>query len=438
MGLITFNKKKVTLRINSEELMKLRQRYANYTDSDGKIIQTCVEDCIMNQAFWLKSKRKRTAYETYKFVSCNRDVHDTIVSVRLECSAIDFIGKYYHADENYDIKPCTTTAIRCCIADVCDDVSTHQKLTFKDSIMYMMGQKNPTMLKFLEESFASVRAEHDINGYIELFGGTANVLLHMDTTDVEYLNDNSIDLIGLLKTIKEYPYFFKLALWQLGLSRESFKFAKEFIKTTKKTIKDNNLPTKSYRFKVEYYTYFFYMRYLSFMGTGHTFLDSKTLEAYRKHLDLINLLSERLANVNIKKRDAVYFGECLWKKFNIRNHIVYIDSPYLCTENYYKMNRKDKSTFDNHRGLRNLAEKLRGNGNYVFISYRITASETMKNKGTTSEKICKRLDELYCNRGFYYRLQPLPNGQVEILLSTVELQPSTEYDKPLTEKEVVL
>lgn len=438
MSLITFNKKKVTLRINSDELMKLRQHYDNYTDNYGKLIQRCVKDCILEQAFWLNSKRRRTAEKTRKLVSNNRKPHETIVEVRLEYAALDFINNYYFDDENYTLIPCTTTAIRCCIADVCDDVSTHRELQFQDSIMYMMGQKNPTMLKFLEESFASVRAEHDIKGYTELFGGTANVLLHMDTTDVEYLNDNSNDLIGLLKTIKEYPYFFKLALWQLELSRKSFKFAKEFIKTAKKTIKDNNLPTKSYSFKVEYYAYFFYMRYLSFMGTGHTFLDNKTLEAYRKHLDLINLLSERLVNVNIKKRDAVYFGECLWKKFNIRNHIVYIDSPYLYSESYYKMNRKDKSTFDNHRGLRNLAEKLRDNGNYVFTSYRITASETMKNKGTTSEKICKRLDELYCNRGFYYRLQPLPKKQIEILLSTVELQPSTKYDKPLFKKEVIL
>ena len=438
MSLITFNKKKVTLRISSKELIKLRQHYGNYTDSNGKLIQTCVKDCILNQAFWLKSKRKRTVEKTRAVVSNHPKSHETIVEFRLEYTAIDFIREYYYADENYNLIPCTSTAIRCCIADVCDDVSTHQELRLQDSMMYMMGQKNPTMLKFLEESFASVRTDHNIEGYVELFAGTANVLLHSENADVEYLNDNSNDLINLLRTIQQHPYLFKLALWQLGLSKESFQFAKEFFKNVKDNNKDNNLPTKSYRFKVEYYAYFFYMRYLSFKGTGHTFLDNKTIEAYRKHLDLINLLSERLTNVHIKKRDALYFGECLWKKLCIRNHIVYIDSPYIGTEDYYQMNRKNKSIFYDHSGLRNLVEKLRKNDNYAFVSYRITASETMKKKGITSEVICRRLDSLYCNRGFYYRLQPLPKGQVEILLCTVEILGWTKYNKPLLEKGGVL
>lgn len=438
MGLITFNKEKVTLRINSEELKQLRQHYGNYSDSNGKIIQICVEDCIMNQAFWNKSKRRRTAEDTRALVSSNRNSHETIVEVRLEYAALDYVRTYYYADENYELVPCTTTAIRCCIADVCDNVSTHTELKLHDSIMYMLGQKNPTMLEFLEASFASISSRYDVDGYVELFGGTANVLIHMDNMEIEYLNDNSNDLIGLLKTIKEYPYFFKLFLWQLGLSKENFDDAKAFVKTIKKHIGDKNLPTKSKKLIVEFYARFFYMRYLSYMGTGHTFLDKKTISAYRKHLDLINLLSERLKKVNIKKRDALYFGKSLWKKVSIKKHIIYIDSPYIATETYYRMNRKDKSTFSSHSALRNLVEKLRDIGNFVFISYRITASETMKKKGITSEKICKKLDTLYCNRGFYYHLQPLPKGQIEILLSTVEFLNSTKYDKPLAEQEVVL
>ena len=423
MGIIRLEKGKFSIRASPRTLNQLRVHFEAYSYSEGELIQTCIMDAILNQMFYSKSKRKRTAEETRKLVSTYTESRDCVVHFRLEHAAIDFICDFYFDDSHYNLKPSITTAILCCIADVCDDVALDDQLTLKDKLMYMIGQKNETMLKFLKESFQSLYPKYPIKGYAELFCGTANVLLHMDKMNVEFLNDNSDDLIALLRTIKEYPYLFKVALWQLELSRDTFVYAKNYTK--------EHQTTESLLSNVEYFAYFWFKRYTSLRGTGHTFSYSNSLVAYREHLDIISPISKRLENVTLKNNDAIYFGNYLHKELKIKDYIVYIDSPYIFTESYYKINRKDNSVFNGHLRLRNLVEKFRDNGNYAFVSYRITVSETMKNKGITSEKICKRLDTLYCNRGFYYRLQPLPKGQVEILLCTVNFHNSIKYDTPL-------
>ena len=76
--------------------------------------------------------------------------------------------------------------------------------------------------------------------------------------------------------------------------------------------------------------------------------------------------------------------------------------------------------------------------NVCVITYRVTASETMKNKGCTAEVIKRKLDELSLNRGFYIAFKPLKRtrGQFEILISSEQFDGSTPYTSSLVEMEV--
>ena len=112
--------------------------------------------------------------------------------------------------------------------------------------------------------------------------------------------------------------------------------------------------------------------------------------------------------------------------------------PYINTEHYYKINQSNKkcSVFFNHTTLRNVVEKFRKD-NVCLLSYRITASSSALKKNKDAEKFIRAyLDKLYLNRKYFYALNKLKNGQVEIILSTHFLSGFEEYNTSLIEKEV--
>lgn len=162
---------------------------------------------------------------------------------------------------------------------------------------------------------------------------------------------------------------------------------------------------------------------------NHKKKNMKQTYFFRK-LDTISVISKRLENVTIKKNDALYFSKSL---FNSEHQLIYIDAPYIKSEEHYKMNNKKNTAFSSHTALRNKVEKLRNN-NICLISYRITASASMRKNGITDKSITKILDRLYCQRNYFYILKPLKatNGQVEILLSTHPFNGATPYTMPLS------
>lgn len=175
---------------------------------------------------------------------------------------------------------------------------------------------------------------------------------------------------------------------------------------------------------------FYFCRYASFYGKGESYKKNLKQTSYLRKLDTISVISKRLENVTIKKNDALYFSKSL---FNSEHQLIYIDAPYIKSEEHYKMNNKKNTAFSSHTALRNKVEKLRKN-NICLISYRITASASMRKNGITDKSITKILDRLYCQRNFYYILKPLKatNGQVEILLSTHPFNGATPYTMPLS------
>jgi len=183
-------------------------------------------------------------------------------------------------------------------------------------------------------------------------------------------------------------------------------------------------------------TAFYFCRYASVFGKGASFKSKTSDDGYHRRLDSIYPISQRLQGVDIKKRDALYFAKIMCKE--TENLLIYFDAPYIGSEEHYKVNNRKQMVFSAHAALRNRVEKLRQR-NICLLSYRITASDSMRDNGIKDYKLQARLDELYLNQGFWYRLKKFNNNkeQVEILISTVPFCGAKPYTTPMREVEVV-
>lgn len=414
--------KKITIRTFSETINQLCDYY--HTTEVSLALQHCVQDCILQQALFTKNKRRMTPAQTLEVVKKEKkSTHtDARLSVRLPKQAVDFLQTYYGAKS-------ITDTLLCCIHDVLNHVAYNLSLKGTDKIVYMVGQKNAGMQDFLNESFDDIRSNYRVDGYAEPFCGTANVLLHTSESDVEFLNDNSVDLVNLLRTIQRYPDELRLNLLLTPLSIDTFN-------TFKKTLKQPFALKAKKAEQIARATAFYFCRYASVFGKGESFKSKTSADGYHRRLDSIYPLSQRLQGVDIKKRDALYFAEILSEE--AENLLVYFDAPYLRSEEHYKVNNRKRMAFSAHAALRNRVEKLREK-NLCLLSYRITASDSMKKKGIKDADLQVILDRLYLNQGFYYRLKKFDNKkeQVEILISTVPFFGAEPYITPMSEVEVV-
>lgn len=414
--------KKCTIRTFSETINQLCEYYD--TTDVSCALRRCVQDSILQQALFTKNKRRMSPAVTLKNVKKQKKSSstDTRISVRLPEQAVTFLQGYYNAKTISD-------TLHCCIHDVLNKVAYELPLSEIDKVFYMLGQKNACMLNFLNESFDDIRSIYRIDGYAEPFCGTANVLLHSNESDAEFLNDNSVDLVNLLRVIQRYPDELRLELLLTPLNEDTFNTFKEKLKLsfTLKAKKAKQIA----RAKA-----FYFCRYASVFGKGESFKSKPSDDGYHRRLDSIYPLSQRLQGVDIKKRDALYFAEILSEE--AENLLVYFDAPYLCSEEHYKVNNRKRIAFSAHAALRNRVEKLREK-NICLLSYRITASDSMKKKGIKDADLQAILDKLYLNQGFGYKLKKFNNTkeQVEILISTVPFCGAKPYTTPMREVEVV-
>ena len=277
------------------------------------------------------------------------------------------------------------------------------------------------------ESFDDIRNIHRVDGYAEPFCGTANVLLHTNESDAEFLNDNSVDLINMLRVIQKYPDELRLNLLLVPLSIDNFN-------TSKKVLEQPFTLKAKKAEQITRATAFYFCRYASVFGKGDYFKNKISTDGYHRRLDTIYPLSCRLQDVDIKKRDALYFAQTLSEE--AENMLVYFDAPYLGTEEYYKINNRKQMIFSAHTALRNRVEKLRQK-NICLLSYRITVPDSMRDNNIAVYKLRDRLDKLYLNQGFYFRLKKFnKTEQIEILISTVPFSGAHPYTTPMTELEV--
>lgn len=415
------HRKKITFRTLRETAQTLCK---HYNDADvSTALQQCVQDCLKKYALLTKKKRRITPAQTLEIVRKQKKLTPTDIrlSVRLPELTIHALQNYYNAKT-------ITDTLHCCIYDVLNNVVLDLPLSGTDKVVYMLGQKNAGMQRLLNECFDDIRCTYHIDGYAEPFCGTANVLLHTAEMDREFLNDNSSDLINLLRVIQKYPYELRLNLLLTQLNLNTFE---EFKETLKRSF---TLKAKKSE-KIARATAFYFVRYASVYGKGEYFRTNISVTGYHRRLDNLFPLSHRLQGVDIKKRDALYFTDTLSRRDDTL--LVYCDAPYLFSEEHYKINNGKRTVFFSHVALRNKMEKLRSK-HICLLSYRITASDSMKKKGIKDVDLQRKLDSLYLNRGYHFRLKQFDEKkkQIEILIATVPFCGSTPYSTSMTELEV--
>lgn len=415
---------RISIRLSEVTLSTLFKMYN--TNSVAIAIKNCLDDAINTQTLTGgKSKRRLTPSQTLDRVKKEKHTTPTPYSMCINDDIIAHLKNYYGTES-------ISEAIRCAIYDVINNTGKELCIKPHNKIFYMIGQKNADMVKWLNPIFKDAIATYSLADYLEPFVGTANVLLHTDAGTNETINDFSYDLINLHRVIKNYPTEFKLCLLQPSITsniEENFEKFKNKLDTMTIPKRQNK------ELAIERAVAFYYCRYFSHYGDGTYVNENKKIQNYKSNLDYIWLFSKRLRNTEIKKGDALYRLSTYIGK---SNSLIYIDAPYINTEDYYHINQTDKKgmVFKNHFLLRNKVEKLRLD-NVCLLSYRITASASALNKNKDAKNIIKAtLDELYLGRGYYYSLHKLKKGQIEILISTHPLSGFIAYESSLISKEV--
>ena len=407
------NTKKVTLRLSSTTTQALLDKYQTASFSDA--LQKCIKDSILHHTFFTKNKRRCTPKKTLQRVRTENLPLTERKSVRINKDALDFLQNYYGV--NLSI----SEVLRCCITDVLHDVGKPQKLKPSNNLFYMAGQKNPQMQEILNGCFNSLKTKHKFSGYVEPFTGTANVLLHKpERLKREWLNDNSVYLVNVLSVLRDYPLELILAVWKRGYSKATFNMNKAMLKG-RFSFKEKKATLISRA------AAFYFNRYASHYGDGKSYKKKMKQDTFQHKLDTIGILSERLQNTQIKKRDALYYCKTLK---GISDHLIYFDSPYIGSEEYYRENNSKGIIFSSHTALRNRVEQLRRK-NICVISYRTTASDSMRQNGITDEYVRHTLNRLFCGKDYHYITTPYIKGQIEIVIATVPFEGSTPFNQPL-------
>lgn len=153
--------------------------------------------------------------------------------------------------------------------------------------------------------------------YVEVFGGSAVVLLNKKPSNLEVYNDiyfevvnffrvvrNAIDRKRLQEFINNVPY-----------SREEFSEFKKTLSTTKD--------------KVERAAKFYFLHSSSYSGHGHSFTVTikRKPELVYKDLAKLNRVTSRLRSVAIENLD----WEEILSRFDSEETLFYLDPPYVNT-----------------------------------------------------------------------------------------------------------
>ena len=281
------------------------------------------------------------------------------------------------------------------------------------------GVKKNELLDMITLSIEELRKKFKCTTYIEAFTGTANVLLHLITRfDHEEINDGEEDIVNLLKVIQNYIDDFIRELLSCSADAKTFYKFKEELKDEH----DNNSGKKS---SIRNAVKFFYTILLSFYGKGGSLRNSVSDNTLLKKIIIILIISKRLHKTKITKNDVFYFLKKIEKQEgSLKGIIIYLDPPYIGTENYYKVYGLSDNAF--HKRLRKQILKLRERGAIIVLSYRATVRNG--NKFTTSAKVQEKLDELYMNKGFFIQFLKVQNEQIEILLTSEQVSGSVPYD----------
>lgn len=186
--------------------------------------------------------------------------------------------------------------------------------------------------------------------YVEVFGGSAKLLLSKPPSKVEVYNDVDGNLVNLFRVVRDREKFRRF-LDELDMILYSRRIYYEMVKRLGEGIQDD----------VERAVAYYYVLSSSFSGQfGGGFSTSKTMNSakvFHNRLKALRKVHKRLQNVVIEDLD---FRECI-KRYDSKQTFFYLDPPhlYITTEkrdDYYSHVFTDSDYMD----LLNLLEKIEG------------------------------------------------------------------------------
>jgi DNA adenine methylase len=172
--------------------------------------------------------------------------------------------------------------------------------------------------------------------YIEVFGGSAKVLLNKKPSEIEIYNDFNKHLSNLFYVVAfHYEEFYNKAKWLLN--------SENIFDTIKKKLKEKiEIPD------IEQAVYIWFLYRTSYSGKAETF----SLHFRKKNIlnyEDLEKTHQRFKNVIITNKDFEYF-----KTYDDKDTFYYFDPPYL-DRKYYG----NTFTLDDHKRLLKMLKELK-------------------------------------------------------------------------------
>jgi DNA adenine methylase len=181
--------------------------------------------------------------------------------------------------------------------------------------------------------------------YVEVFGGTMQILLHKSNSEVEIYNDVNTYLTNLFETIRTSADKFISEFMMLPISEDLYNAFYE------------KLPTVTDDF--EKAVLYFYIMTFAHRGkfTGGFFVapEKSYTSKLENKVQLVQWMHERLRKVIILNKSF----EKIVTANNKSDTLLYLDPPYVKTESYYAVAAGD-FTEHHHILLRDLLKKHTG------------------------------------------------------------------------------
>lgn len=194
--------------------------------------------------------------------------------------------------------------------------------------------------------------DHDT--YVEVFGGTAAVLLRKNPSKIEVYNDANENLTNLFEVIRSDVKVF--------IEQYDFLTHNEVLH---RRFKGEEFPKDK---PLEWAIRYWYLLVNSFNGqvdssfnwTSHN-TNKNTLSFKNKKKKLL-MVANRFKNVQVRNRDFQEIIEC----YDSPRTLFYVDPPYYGKEYYYNHSAGELFNIDDHKRLQDCLGKIKGK---CLVSY---------------------------------------------------------------------
>ena len=246
------------------------------------------------------------------------------------------------------------------------------KVIMKPPISYYGGKTHhaPWILNVME------RYEFEI--YVEPFGGSGAILFAKEPSPVEIYNDLYSDLVTFYRVLrhpKTYMDFIRFL--------ENSPYSRELFDESKEALSSKRLST------VERAGHFFILVRQSFSNLGthwSTVGEAAKVRAqpYRKAIDRLPEIHERLKNVHIEHHDAI---DCI-KRYAKPKSLIYCDPPYVSGTRVSPDAYKHEYTDEQHKQL--IETLLAVPGHKILSGYESHVYQPLLDAGWTLEtkRVC--------------------------------------------------